>query len=212
MLRETDGVQLHVRDSGTGRPEGEAECIFQLFGRATRPRAAYRAWVSGCNKPEECRGARRPGVGGERGPGTRHDGLAAARELGDVRVRSAHRVLAIDDEVAIRAALEDILPDEAHEVRTAGDGRQGLEILAGWTPDVILLDLTMPVMGGSAFREAQLEMSGEAREVPIVLLTGGRDAEAQARRMGAEAVLVKPFDIDDLLAVIDRVLKSGARR
>ncbi len=119
---------------------------------------------------------------------------------------SGHRVLVIDDEAPIRSALEDLLADEGYEVRTAPDGRQGLEILAVWTPDVILLDLSMPVMGGAAFREAQLGLAGGGRGVPIIVLTGYRDPDERARRIGAAAVLVKPFDLDDLEAAIAGVL------
>ncbi len=119
---------------------------------------------------------------------------------------SGHRVLVIDDEEPIRAALEDMLGDEGYEVRTAPDGRQGLEMLAGWRPDVILLDLSMPVMGGAAFRQAQLDLPGDARDIPIIALTGARDADDQAGRIGAVAVLAKPFDLEDLEAAIEGVL------
>ncbi len=124
---------------------------------------------------------------------------------------SRHRVLVIDDEAPIRSALEDMLTDEGYDVRTAPDGRQGLAVLAGWMPDIILLDLSMPVMGGAAFREAQLGLPGDTRDVPIVALTGFRDAADRAREIGAVAVLVKPFDLDDLDATVDQVLKLGSR-
>ncbi len=119
---------------------------------------------------------------------------------------SGHRVLVIDDEAPIRSALEDMLVDEGHEVRTAPDGRQGLEILTCWRPDVILLDLSMPVMGGVAFREAQLGLSEDLRDVPVIALTGARDPDEQARQVGAVAVLPKPFDLDDLEAAVDEAL------
>lgn len=121
-------------------------------------------------------------------------------------MRSGHRVLVIDDEAPIRSALEDMLVDEGHEVRTAADGRQGLEILTCWRPDVILLDLSMPVMGGVAFREAQLGLSEDLRDVPVIALTGARDPDEQARQVGAVAVLPKPFDLDDLEAAVDEAL------
>ncbi len=119
---------------------------------------------------------------------------------------SGHRVLVIDDEAPIRSALEDMLVDEGHEVRTAADGRQGLEILTCWRPDVILLDLSMPVMGGVAFREAQLGLSEDLRDVPVIALTGARDPDEQAWQVGAVAVLPKPFDLDDLEAAVDEAL------
>ncbi len=115
-------------------------------------------------------------------------------------------MLVIDDEESIRSALEDMLIDEGYDVRTAPDGRQGLEIMEGWRPDVILLDLSMPVMGGRAFREAQLRLPQDLRGVPIIALTGARKAEEQGREIGAVAVLPKPFDLDALEAAVDKVL------
>ncbi len=122
------------------------------------------------------------------------------------------RVLVIDDEEPIRSALHDVLLDLGYDVRTVGDGQQGLEIMQEWPPDVILLDLSMPVMGGSAFRHAQLGLSDDLRNVPIITLTGVRDAVEQARQMGAVAVLQKPFDLDELEGTITRVLEARASK
>jgi CheY-like chemotaxis protein len=115
-------------------------------------------------------------------------------------------VLVIDDEESIRSALKDMLGDEGHEVRTAADGRQGLQIIEVWAPDVILLDLSMPVMGGRAFREAQLGLPQALRDVPIIALTGARNAEEQARAIGAVAVLSKPFDLNELEQAVDKAV------
>lgn len=123
---------------------------------------------------------------------------------------SRHRVLVIDDEEAIRSALEDVLLDVGYEVRTAADGRQGLEIMRNWPPHVILLDMSMPVMGGIAFREAQLRLAGTLGGVPVIALTAIRDAHQLARQIGAVAVLPKPFDLDELEETIERVLGGAA--
>ncbi len=124
---------------------------------------------------------------------------------------SGQRVLVIDDEEPIRSALEDMLGDEGHEVRTAADGRQGLQIIAGWVPDVILLDLSMPVMGGRAFREAQLALPQALRDVPIIALSGARNAEEQARELGAVAVLSKPFDLNELEEAVDKAMDARSQ-
>ncbi|MEX2373035.1 MAG: response regulator, partial [Dehalococcoidia bacterium] len=60
------------------------------------------------------------------------------------------RVLVLEDEDSIRRLTVDLLTDEGFEVRAAPDGRQGLAILDEWRPDVIVLDLMMPVMDGRA--------------------------------------------------------------
>jgi CheY-like chemotaxis protein len=127
-----------------------------------------------------------------------------------VALGGGQRALVIDDEGPIREALEDMLLDEGYEVRTAADGLRGLEVLRDWRPDVILLDMSMPVMGGRAFREAQQGLPEELRRVPVIALTGARNADEQALEIGAAAVLPKPFDLDELEATVDRVLEAGA--
>ena len=120
-------------------------------------------------------------------------------------------MLVIDDEELIRSALADMLGDEGHEVRTAADGRRGLQIIEGWMPDIILLDLSMPVMGGRSFREAQLALPHALMDVPIIALTGARNAEEQARAIGAVAVLSKPFDLNELEQAVDKAMDSRSR-
>ena len=65
------------------------------------------------------------------------------------------RVLVVDDEVGIRRLMLDLLTDEGYEVRGAQDGLAALDVLRGWTPDVILLDMSMPRMSGEQFLDAR---------------------------------------------------------
>ncbi len=112
----------------------------------------------------------------------------------------------VEDERAIAEALADTLRDEGYEVRVAGHGREALDLLVlgtVWRPCVILLDLMMPVMDGWAFRAEQVRWDGLAA-IPVVVVSGTRDAPREAERLGAVGVLLKPFDMDDAIQLVAR--------
>ena len=106
-------------------------------------------------------------------------------------------VLLVDDDLDVVDLVGDLLMAEGCRVRTAVDGREALEILAGWRPRVILLDIIMPVMDGSDVLEA-LRADPELARIPVVVITAS--GAHLGRRLPAAAVLGKPFSIDELLA------------
>jgi DNA-binding response OmpR family regulator len=112
------------------------------------------------------------------------------------------RVLIVDDEPAIRHAVEAALTDEGFVVATAPDGAAALAALATARPDAILLDLRMPVMDGYAFLTAYL--SRPAPRAAVIVCSTASNA-AGVVGMGAAGYLRKPFDIDELIALINRV-------
>ena len=119
-------------------------------------------------------------------------------------------VLVVDDEPLIAMALEAALEDAGYEVATAANGRQGLERLAGAPrPDVVLLDMMMPVMGGAAMRAA-MTTDPELRAIPVVVLSSLPEEVVRARIDGAAAVLRKPCTAEQVLGAIEGVL-GGAR-
>ncbi|MEX1022111.1 MAG: response regulator transcription factor [Dehalococcoidia bacterium] len=119
------------------------------------------------------------------------------------------RVLVLEDEDSIRRLTVDLLTDEGFEVRAAPDGRQGLAILDEWRPDVIVLDLMMPVMDGRAFHAA-LRSAASGSRVPIVVLSGARQASVIGEELGAVATIVKPFDLDEFVAAVSDAARAGA--
>ena len=119
------------------------------------------------------------------------------------------RVLLIVDEDTIGQVLADVLALEGYEVRRARNGREALAILGGWLPRVILLDLMMPVMDGWAFRAAQRQLVGDAARVPVIVLSGAREARVRAAELGAVEALSKPFDLSQLVAVVGRWTAPG---
>lgn len=125
------------------------------------------------------------------------------------RVHDERRVLVIEDEDAIGRVVVDALADEGYTVRHARNGREALDVLRGWTPRLILLDLMMPVMDGRAFRAEQRRLAGAAARVPVLVLSGAREARARADELGAVEALSKPFDLGELVAAVGRWVRPG---
>jgi CheY-like chemotaxis protein len=107
-------------------------------------------------------------------------------------------VLVIDDDPDTVETMRDILEEEGHEVLSAPNGYEGLCIALRVIPDLVLLDLDMPVMDGRAFL-AEYEKYPTLRGVTVVVLTGADDAQLPCERVK------KPLRLDTLIGLIDRV-------
>ena len=117
---------------------------------------------------------------------------------------STASILVIEDDQEIRDFLALVLEGEGYAVRTAPNGAVALELIDEQTPELILLDMRMPVMNGWAFVPAYRGQPGP--HAPIIVLTAARDAAQTAREVQADAHLGKPFNLDDLLAVVRATL------
>ncbi len=118
------------------------------------------------------------------------------------------RVLIIDDDPAVRDALGKILLLDGHEVEKAADGRSALTVVAKRPPDLVITDIYMPEMDGIEFL---LGLSEAAPDIPVVAVSGGAAAPAgfvleDASQLGAVATLAKPFELDEVRAVVRDVL------
>jgi CheY-like chemotaxis protein len=110
------------------------------------------------------------------------------------------RVLVIDDDPAIRETVTECLEDEGYRVVTAADGAQGLTAAERERPDVILLDMNMPVLDGWEFaRRYRALLEHPAR---IVCMTAADDVRQRCRDIGADGCLPKPFNLDALYRVV----------
>ena len=122
------------------------------------------------------------------------------------------RVLVVEDNEAIARLLQELLTDEGHHVLRTASGAEALALLGTWDPHLVLLDMALPEMDGEAFRTAQLAMSPPASTVPVVLVTGAGDSERSAERMGAVGLVRKPFELDDVLDVVEAALAAERHR
>lgn len=137
---------------------------------------------------------------------TRQTSLGPALDLAGSAQREIHHLLVVEDDQKTREIIELILAQEGYEVQTAGDGEAALALLESYRPDLILLDMQMPVMDGWQFTEAYRRRPGP--HVPIVVATGAIDAASRVEQLEAQAYLAKPFDLDQLLSIVKRVVDS----
>src|SRR5712691_8860078 len=127
----------------------------------------------------------------------------------------AGNVLIVDDDADTREMLATLLSMKGFHAVSAEDGLEALHLLrtvrhrAPDVPCLVLLDLTMPRLGGNEFRRAQLGDPIVA-SVPVAVMSGAIDVEQRARALGAVAILSKPIDFDVLLDVVRRYCVSGS--
>ncbi len=115
------------------------------------------------------------------------------------------RVLVVDDEPDIRATVSAMLEIEGYAVEEAMHGAAALELIETDPPDIILLDMRMPVLDGWGFAE-QMRVRGHA--IPIVVMTAARDAARWAAEIAATAFIAKPFGYDDLIGAVEEARGS----
>jgi CheY-like chemotaxis protein len=121
--------------------------------------------------------------------------------------RHRQRILVVDDDRDLRELLAAVLSTAGYEVLTAENGAAALSVLRTVLPDLIILDLMMPVMNGWQFREAQTALPDYAR-IPVICLSGHHAARHQATVLGISSCVVKPFEIDDLIEVVNRFFRD----
>lgn len=110
-------------------------------------------------------------------------------------------ILVVDDSPQIRETVAQLLIEEHYGVRMAGNGREALVLVAELMPDVILLDLMMPIMDGWEFAAALKRAPGGDRP-QILLLSAVRGLELEAGGARADDWLGKPFKVGDLLSKV----------
>ena len=115
-------------------------------------------------------------------------------------------ILVVDDEFSVAEVLQSVLTDAGHEVVTAVNGRQGLELLGKRRPDMVLLDFMMPIMDGPAMLQA-MKGNPAYRNVPAVVMSSlPESAVAEAARGLYVAFLRKPFKLAAVTNVVKTVL------
>jgi CheY-like chemotaxis protein len=121
-------------------------------------------------------------------------------------MRHMPEVLVVEDDDAIRSLVAEVLQDDGYAVREATNGAEALEVLREARPDLIVLDLMMPVMDGWTF-VSECQRMDWCGEVPILVTSASHDlprTAEQLREMGVRTCLAKPFDVDGLLALVQR--------
>jgi signal transduction histidine kinase/CheY-like chemotaxis protein len=223
--RDGGDVVLSVRDSGAGMTADLLEHLFDPFvqGPRTRDRAAGGLGIGlslarnlvrmhGGDVTARSDG---PGKGSElvvRLP-AEPAAVEPAEEASEApRTPDSRRVLAVDDnEDAVRLTA-DLLSAQGHEVRMALDGPSALEAASAWAPDVVILDIGLPIMDGWEVASRLRERFGDA--VTLIALTGYGQPSDRARSVeaGFDAHLVKPITPAELLKAVARAPASHRPR
>lgn len=115
-------------------------------------------------------------------------------------------ILIVEDELDVQHILAEVLRDEGHEVSVCGNGRDALLALHKQRPDLILMDVMMPILSGLQTLE-EMDKTPELTRIPVILMseTSSRDLEPRRWR----AFLKKPFRLEQLLDAVGRVLSAG---
>ena len=115
------------------------------------------------------------------------------------------RILVVEDEAALRLAYEEELKVEGYEVLTARNGKEALSRLKREKPDIIILDIIMPEMGGM---EALIRILGEERNIPIILHTSYPEYKRDLMSWGADAYIMKSADLKELKEKVRELLEK----
>ncbi len=114
----------------------------------------------------------------------------------------SHEILIVEDDAALREALGQVLADEGYGLASARDGLEAVNYLKkGNRPDVILLDLSMPVVNGWEFRMFQ-KRDPELARIPVVIITAGDDSREEVAWLEPSDLIHKPVDLTRLLSVL----------
>jgi CheY-like chemotaxis protein len=122
-----------------------------------------------------------------------------------------HKILVIDDNIAVRNTIVHMLQAEGYEVVSAEDGRRGLAVFRSAKPDLVVTDIIMPEKEGIETIRDIRDVSPKAK---IIAMSGGgrignTDFLTIARALGASEVIAKPLDPDDFLEVVSRCLAAA---
>lgn len=117
-------------------------------------------------------------------------------------------ILVIDDDIPITEFIAEVLQDEGYSVDVAFNGVQGLDRVKKQRPDLILLDMYMPIMNGLAVL-SQLRSDSSWSSIPVIGMSAGAFNATDLRQQGATLMFQKPFDIDVMIEAVKTILQSG---
>lgn len=114
------------------------------------------------------------------------------------------KILIIEDNEDISRALNEVLSDSGYQIETAVNGKEGLDHLINRElPDLILLDLFLPVMNGFEFRMRQMKIP-YLQNIPVIVMSADACVRNRCKLMHIENFLKKPFELEDLLEIVQQ--------
>jgi chemosensory pili system protein ChpA (sensor histidine kinase/response regulator) len=126
--------------------------------------------------------------------------------------RKPTRILYVEDAEVIRDTIFRLLEVYGYQVAYAKNGQEGVDMAIQWQPDLVLMDLHMPVMDG--FKAIyEIRFNPKTQHIPIIVVSAwsGKREQDQARLAGANGYFVKPPDLNRLIEAIDRAVASSKK-
>ena len=115
---------------------------------------------------------------------------------------TTRHVLVVEDDPSIREMVALALEDAGYGVSAAADGESAIALISKDRPDLLLVDLRMPLMDGFEFMRRYVGGGGRS---PIIVLSAARDVDFARHQLTAAAVIEKPFDLNELIATVERI-------
>lgn len=202
-------IEVSVQDEGIGIDKKDFDKLFQKFQQLdsslTRKAGGTGLGLAISKQITELHGGK-IWVESEKGAGSKFSFILPVVYEGG---KMGKKILVIDDEADLCATIKAQLESEGFNVLAALSGQEGLDKVKEYKPDLVILDLMMPVMDGFEVCK-RLKKDTQTSSVPVVVLTAlqQEDAAKKALSMGAEGYLVKPFEEDALLFTIREFLKE----
>lgn len=119
-------------------------------------------------------------------------------------------VLVVEDDADAAGALAEVLGSEGHQVTVAYNGEQGLRLLHERLPDLVLLDIELPILDGPGMAARMLARDAGMEKIPILLVSGSPDLRRVAAEVGTPYFLGKPYTYEQLMGVMARALHDRA--
>ena len=116
-------------------------------------------------------------------------------------------ILVVDDDATILVSVAELLELEGYAVATAANGAEALELTRNLRPGLVLLDMRMPVLDGWGYAREARDRGLDPR---IVIMTAAHDARRWADEIGADGYIPKPFEADELIEAVERILGKPA--
>lgn len=123
------------------------------------------------------------------------------------------QILVVEDDESIRDCIALIAEIQNYDVQMASNGKIALDLLRSELrkPDLVLLDLMMPIMDGYQFKQA-LEKDQGLSNIPVVIMTAARETPGKFESLNAQGLIRKPFDLNDLLSTIESFKRRPSKR
>jgi PAS domain S-box-containing protein len=204
-------ARVEVTDHGIGIPKEEQKHVFERFFRAhnaaTRNYGGLGIGLYVSNEIVERHGGAFE-VSSEPGKGATFAFTLPLDERPIAAQAGRARILLVDDDRAMLDATSTALRDWGYAVDEAADGETALRLLQAVKPDLMLVDLMMPVMDGWTL-VLRIRQHRLGDSIPLVVFSADRDAQAHAKELNAAAALRKPFSLEELQDVLGRLLPTA---